>query len=257
MATARDTAGETPLFEIDALEVSAVDGPQILRGVSLALAPGECHAVMGPNGSGKTTLASVILGSPEFKVDSGALRLRGDDIADWDTDVRARAGLFLAFQYPESITGVSIRNFLRQAVSARRGTDVSVIEVYVAMQDWMSRLEIDPEFMDRSLNEGFSGGEKKRNEILQMALLEPEVAVLDETDSGLDIDALKVVASGVQQVRAEHHEMGVLVITHYQRLLEELQPDAVHVMVDGAIVRSGGMELAHALDADGYEQFEQ
>ncbi len=243
------------LFEIDSLVVKAVDGPQVLNGVTLHIAPGECHAIMGPNGAGKSTLAAAIMGSPEYEVVSGALRLDGEDITTWDTDVRAKAGLFLAFQHPQSVTGVSIRNFLRQAVSARKGEDVSVIDVYVAMQDWMERLEIDPKFMDRFLNEGFSGGEKKRNEILQMALLEPRLAMLDETDSGLDIDALSIVAAGVQQVQAERPQMGALLITHYLRLLEEIKPTAVHIMIDGKITQSGGIELAQALDTAGYEQF--
>ena len=182
-----------PLFEIQALEVRAADGPKILNGVDLTINAGEIHAIMGPNGSGKSTLATSLMGSPEYEVMGGALRLKGDDITDWDADVRAKAGMFLAFQYPQEISGVSVRNFLRQAASARRGEGVSAIDIYVGMQEWMARLDMDASFMDRYLNEGFSGGEKKRNEILQMAILQPEFAVLDETDSGLDVDALKVV----------------------------------------------------------------
>ena len=246
----------TPLFEIADLEVRATDGPAILHGVDLTIQPGEVHAIIGPNGSGKSTLATSILGSPEYEVTGGQLLFQGDDITDWDTDVRAKAGIFLAFQYPQEISGVSVRNFLRQAVSARKGEEVSTIEVYIAMQNWMERPEMDPSFMDRYLNEGFSGGEKKRNEILQLAMLEPDLAVMDETDSGLDIDALKVVARGVREVRAERPEMGVLLITHYQRLLTELEPDHIHILVDGRIVSSGGPELAEELERDGYERFE-
>ena len=254
---AGETAQGAPLFEIVALGVRAVDGPQILDGVDLVVNAGECHAIMGPNGSGKSTLATTILGSPEYEVTDGEIRFRGDDIAGWESDARSKAGLFLAFQYPQHIAGVSVRNFLRQAVSARRGEDVSAIEIYVAMGEWMSRLGMDESFMDRYLNEGFSGGERKRNEILQLALLEPDVAVLDETDSGLDIDALRVVATGLQQVRAERPQMGVVLITHYERLLGEIEPDYVHVLVDGRIVASGGPELAADLERDGYEPFEQ
>ena len=187
----------SPLFEIQDLKVNATDGPEILRGVNLTVHAGEIHAIMGPNGSGKSTLATTILGSPEYETSAGKLLFRGDDITLWGPDIRAKAGMFLAFQYPQEISGVSVRNFLRQAISARKGVEISTIEVYVAMQQWMERLEMDPSFMDRYLNEGFSGGEKKRNEILQLAMLEPALAILDETDSGLDIDALKIVSEGV------------------------------------------------------------
>ena len=244
------------LFEIEALEVQATAGPKILHGVDLTIEAGEVHAIMGPNGSGKSTLATTLMGSPEYEVVGGCLRFRGDDITNWDADVRAKAGMFLAFQYPQEISGVSVRNFLRQAASARKGEDVSAIEIYVAMQDWLERLDMDASFMDRYLNEGFSGGEKKRNEILQLAILEPDLAVLDETDSGLDVDALKIVAKGIREVRQSRPEMGVLLITHYQRLLTELQPDHVHILVDGRIVESGGPELAEWLEREGYERFD-
>lgn len=251
---------DAPLFEIEDLHVSTPEtdlepGVEILKGVSLTVNRGEVHALMGPNGSGKSTLATVLLGSPEYEVTSGAVRFQGDDITEWDTDVRGKAGLFLAFQYPQEIAGVSILNFLRQALSARKGIEMSVLELRLSLMEWMEKLEIDPSFMERYVNEGFSGGEKKRNEILQMAVLEPEMAVLDETDSGLDIDALRTVATGVQAVRAERPELGTLAITHYQRLLEHLQPDFVHVLVDGRIVASGGPELAQKLETDGYESF--
>ncbi len=242
----------TPLFEIDGLHVSAPDGSPILRGVDLTILPGELHALMGPNGSGKSTLASTLMGSPEYTVTAGSIRFRGDDITDWGADLRGRAGIFLAFQYPQAIQGVSVLNFLRQALSARKGLDLSMLELRLSIMEWMERLDMDPAFADRYLNDGFSGGEKKRNEVLQMAILEPEVAVLDETDSGLDIDALRVVARGVQEVRRDRPELGVLAITHYQRLLEELDPDHVHLLVDGRIVESGGPELAHRLEDEGY-----
>jgi Fe-S cluster assembly ATP-binding protein len=241
-----------PLFEIDDLQVAAGESP-ILRGVDLQIGAGEVHALMGPNGSGKSTLASTLLGSPEYAVTGGAIRFRGDDITDWSTDVRAKAGLFLAFQYPQEIAGVSVINFLRQALSARKGIDLSVLELRLAIMEWMERLDMDPAFADRDLNEGFSGGEKKRNEILQMAILEPEMAILDETDSGLDIDALRVVARGVQEVRQDRPELGVLAITHYQRLLDHLEPDHVHILVEGRVVESGGPELAHRLEREGYD----
>ena len=240
------------MFEIEDLH-ARVAGTEILRGVDLTVAPGEVHALMGPNGSGKSTLANTLLAHPDYEVTSGRLLFKGSDITSWPTDVRGKAGLFLGFQYPEEIPGVSVVQFLRQALSARKGLDLSVLELRVAIMEWMERLDIDPAFGDRYLNEGFSGGEKKRNEILQMAILEPEFAVLDETDSGLDIDALKVVAKGVQEVRADRPELGVLLITHYQRILEHLQPDAVHILVDGRIVDSGGPELAHRLEREGYD----
>jgi len=237
---------------IDDLRVK-VGSRQILNGVSLEVRSGEVHALMGPNGSGKSTLANTLLANPEYQVTSGGILFRGDDITDWAPDVRGKAGIFLAFQYPQEIPGVSVVNFLRQALSARKGLDLSVLELRLAIMEWMKRLDMDPSFGDRYLNEGFSGGEKKRNEILQMAILEPEFAVLDETDSGLDIDALKVVAKGVQEVRSERPELGVLLITHYQRILGLLQPDRVHILIDGRIVDSGGPELAERLEREGYD----
>jgi Fe-S cluster assembly ATP-binding protein len=241
-----------PLFHVESLHASA-GNQEILRGIDLSVRAGEVHAIMGPNGSGKSTLASALMGAPDYEVTSGTIRFKGEDITEWDTDVRAKAGIFLAFQYPEEIPGVPVIQFLRQALSARKGIDMSVLELRLAILDWMKRLEMDPSFMDRYLNEGFSGGEKKRNEILQMAILQPELAVLDETDSGLDIDALRIVAKGVQEVRKEQPELGVVLITHYQRLLDVIRPDVVHLLVDGRIVESGGPELAERLEKEGYE----
>jgi len=246
-----------PLFEIDGLHVATADGGvEILRGVDLVVGAGELHLLMGPNGSGKSTLASTLLGSPEYEVTSGSIRFKGEDITSWPPEVRGKAGLFLAFQYPQEIPGVSVRNFLTQALQARKGTDVSSIETYMTMVEWMERLAIDSQLMERHLNEKFSGGEKKRNEILQMAVLEPEMAILDETDTGLDIDALRIVATGLKEVRSERPELGVLAITHFQRILTAgLEPDRVHVIVDGRITTSGGPELADQLERDGYERF--
>ncbi len=241
-----------PLFEVEDLHV-AVDGAEILKGVDLVVNAGEVHALMGPNGSGKSTLANAALGNPAYQVTGGRVRFKGEDVTDWAADVRGKAGMFLAFQYPEEIPGVPVAQFLRQALSARRGMDLSVLELRVSIMEWMKKLGMDPSFSDRYLNEGFSGGEKKRNEILQLAILEPEFAVLDETDSGLDIDALGVVARGVEAVRASRPDLGVLVVTHYQRILEQLQPQFVHLLIDGRIVTSGGPELARQLEKEGYE----
>jgi Fe-S cluster assembly ATP-binding protein len=243
-----------PLLEIRDLHVSTED-IEILRGVNLSVNTGEIHALMGPNGAGKSTLAGALMGNPVYTVTSGSILLDGQDVTAWGADVRSKAGLFLAFQYPESIEGVSVTQFLRQAIAARTEEDVSVLEVRVLMTEWMERLGMDKSFASRHLNQGFSGGEKKRNEILQMALLKPRVAVLDETDSGLDIDALRVVGRGVHAVRDERPELGVLAITHYQRLLDELIPDFVHLLVDGRIVKSGGPELAKRVEVDGYEDW--
>jgi Fe-S cluster assembly ATP-binding protein len=219
----------------------------------LTVDAGEVHALMGPNGSGKSTLANTLLGNPGYEVTRGRVLFKGEDITGWPTDVRGKAGIFLAFQYPEEIPGVPVTQFLRQALSARKGLDLSVLELRLSIMEWMKKLDMDPSFGDRYLNEGFSGGEKKRNEILQMAILEPELAILDETDSGLDIDALRVVAHGVQQIREERTELGVLLITHYQRILNELTPDKVHVLIDGRVVDSGGPELSRRLEEEGYE----
>jgi Fe-S cluster assembly ATP-binding protein len=249
----------TPLFEITDLHAAPAEHPdaEILKGVSLTVRRGEVHALMGPNGSGKSTLASTLMGSPEYVTTSGSVRYLGDDITDWGADSRGRAGIFLAFQYPQEIPGVSVRQFLRQALSERKGIDLSVLEIRLAIMEWMKRLDMDPSFADRFLNEGFSGGEKKRNEVLQMAILEPELAILDETDSGLDIDALRVVARGVNEVRADRPELGVLVITHYQRLLDHLTPDVVHILMDGRIVDSGGPELAKQLEREGFDAWRE
>ena len=246
----------TPLFQIDGLRAKPVESPdEILRGVDLVVQAGEVHALMGPNGSGKSTLANTLMANPEYEVTGGSIRYKGDDITDWPTDVRAKAGMFLAFQYPQEIPGVSVIQFLRQAASARKGIDLSVLELRLASMEWMKRLGMDSSFVDRYLNEGFSGGEKKRNEILQMAVLEPELAILDETDSGLDIDALRTVARGIREIREDRAELGIVLITHYQRLLDELAPDHVHILVEGRIVASGGMELAERLERSGYESF--
>jgi Fe-S cluster assembly ATP-binding protein len=211
---------------------------------------------MGPNGAGKSTLANVVMGHPGYVVTAGQILFRGEDIATWSADQRARAGIFLAFQYPEAISGVSVIQFLRQAIAARKSLEeLSVLEVRLDLIEWMDRLGMDPAFAERHLNDGFSGGERKRNEVLQMALLEPYLAFLDETDSGLDIDALRVVARGVRTVRTEHPAMGVVVVTHYVKLLEEIEPDQVHILVDGQIVSSGGPELAQQIEHEGYDAF--
>ncbi len=249
------------LFRVEGLrarpapEPGETPGPEILRGLDLTVAEGELHAIMGPNGSGKSTLGTTLLGSPEYEVTGGSIHFRGDDVTEWPADERAKAGMFLAFQYPQEIPGVSVIQFLRQALSARKGIDLSILELRLATMEWMERLGMDSSFVDRYLNEGFSGGEKKRNEVMQMAILEPEIAIMDETDSGLDIDALRIVAKGIREVRAERPTMGVVLITHYQRLLDEIRPDHVHIMVEGRIVTSGGMELAEQLERDGYESF--
>ena len=243
-----------PLFQVEDLHVS-VDGTPILKGVDLVVGAGQVHALMGPNGSGKSTLANTLLGNPAYEVTSGRILFKGEDITSWAPDVRGKAGVFLAFQYPEEIPGVPVAQFLRQALSARRGTDLSVLELRVSIMEWMKRLGMDPSFGDRYLNEGFSGGEKKRNEVLQMAILEPDVAILDETDSGLDIDALGVVARGVMTVKETRPDLGVLVVTHYHRILDQLAPDVVHLLVDGRIAASGGPELALQIEQEGYEQW--
>ena len=241
-----------PLLQIVGLEAE-VEGQPILRGIDLTVESGRVHAIMGPNGSGKSTLANVLLGNPAYVVTAGSILFKGEDITSWPTDVRGKAGIFLAFQDPESIGGVPVIQFLRQALSARRGMDLSVLEVRLLMMEWMEKLGMDPAFGERHLNDGFSGGEKKRNEILQMALLEPELAILDETDSGLDVDALRAVARGVRTVRETRPDLGVLVISHYQRMLEELDADRIHVLIDGVIVDEGGPELGARLEAEGYD----
>jgi Fe-S cluster assembly ATP-binding protein len=251
---ASDSAPPSAL-EIDDLHV-AVEGNEILRGVSLTLPAGELHALMGPNGSGKSTLAATLLGNAAYEVTAGRILFQGEDITALSTNERASRGLFLGFQHPEEIPGVTVLNFLRQAMSARKGIeDFSVLEVRMAVLDWAKRLGMDSRFIERYLNEGFSGGEKKRNEILQMALMEPDFAVLDETDSGLDIDALGVVARGIEAVREARPELGILLITHYRRILEHLTPDAVHILLGGRIVASGGRELADRLEGEGFDAF--
>jgi Fe-S cluster assembly ATP-binding protein len=226
----------------------------ILRGVNLQVDSGQTSAVMGPNGSGKSTLAYVIAGHPKYVVTEGSITLDGQNILDMSVDERARAGLFLAMQYPVEVPGVSVSNFLRSSVTAVRGEAPKLRTWVKDMKDAMSDLHIDPVFAERSLNEGFSGGEKKRHEILQLRMLHPKIAVLDETDSGLDVDALRIVADGVNAARSETN-IGVLLITHYTRILKYIKPDVVHVFVDGRIVESGGPDLADLLEADGYERF--
>ena len=241
-----------PLFEVKDLHVS-VEGTEILRGVDLVVGAGEVHALMGPNGSGKSTLANTLLGNPAYHVTSGEILFKGEDITAWPTETRGKAGIFLAFQYPEEIPGVPIIQFLRQALSARKGIDLSVLELRLSIMEWMKKLGMDASFGSRFVNEGFSGGEKKRNEVLQMAVLEPDLAILDETDSGLDIDALRAVAEGVQAVRAVRPDLGVLLVTHYQRILDYLTPDVVHLLVNGRIAEVGGPDLAKRLEEEGYE----
>jgi len=243
------------LLELDDLHV-AVEGHEILRGISLTVPESHVHVLMGPNGSGKSTLANALLANPAYEITSGSIRFKGEDITKLPTDERAARGIFLGFQHPEEIPGVSVLNFLRQALGARKGIpDMSVLEVRIALMEWTKRLGMDDQFMERYLNEGFSGGEKKRNEILQMALMEPDVAVLDETDSGLDIDALRTVAHGIEEIRTSRPELGILLITHYQRILGYLAPDVVHVLLDGRIVATGGRELAARIEAEGFESF--
>lgn len=239
-------------LKIEDLHVE-VEGKEILKGVSLEVKGGEVHALMGPNGSGKSTLSLALAGHPRYEVTSGRAILNGQDLLEMDVDERARAGLFLAFQYPSEISGVSLANFLRTAINARRGkgNEISLVEFGKRLREEMQRLGMSEDFAGRYLNEGFSGGEKKRCEILQMAMLEPSIAILDETDSGLDIDALRIVADGVNRLRGPN--LGVLCITHYQRILRYLQPDVVHILLDGRIVQSGGKELAEMLEQKGYE----
>jgi Fe-S cluster assembly ATP-binding protein len=237
---------------------AAIDGKEILKGVDLVVEQGQTHALMGPNGSGKSTLANTLLANPAYEVTQGAIRFRGEDVTALPTDERAARGVFLGFQHPEEISGVSVLNFLRQAMAVRKGIpDLSVLEVRLSLMEWTKRLGMDDRFQERYLNEGFSGGEKKRNEILQMAMMEPDVAILDETDSGLDIDALRLVADGIAEVRAARPTLGILLITHYQRILDHLTPDVVHVLLDGRIVANGGPELARRIESEGFEAFKE
>ena len=248
------------VLELRNLHVALEDGTEIVKGVDLKVAQGEIHAVMGPNGSGKSTLSYAIMGHPAYEITEGTLLLDGEDITSLGADERAQRGLFLAFQYPQAIAGVTVTSFLRSAINATRkarngGVDdpVPIPEFRKELLEQMDKLKVSRELASRYLNDGFSGGEKKRVEILQMAMLKPRIAVLDETDSGLDIDALKTVAGGVKDLVGP--DLGALVITHYQRILEYIKPDFVHVFVDGKIVEEGGPELAVRLEAEGYEAF--
>ncbi|KML45314.1 Fe-S cluster assembly ATPase SufC [Cytobacillus firmus] len=240
------------VLTIKDLHVS-IEGKEILKGVNLEIKGGEIHAIMGPNGTGKSTLSSAIMGHPKYEVTQGSITLDGKDVLEMEVDERARAGLFLAMQYPSEISGVTNADFLRSAINSRleEGNEISLMKFIRKMDSKMEFLEMDLDMAQRYLNEGFSGGEKKRNEILQLMMLEPKMAILDEIDSGLDIDALKVVSKGINEMRGE--EFGCLIITHYQRLLNYITPDHVHVMMQGRVVKSGGPELAQRLEAEGYD----
>ncbi len=242
---------EPATLEIRGLTAS-VEGKEILKGIDLTVRQGETHALMGPNGSGKSTLANVVMGRPGYEVTGGRVLFRGEDITGLPPDERARRGLFLAMQYPVEVPGVSVVNFLRTAYKAVRGEEISALAFRKHMKEKMAMLGVEDAMVNRYVNQGFSGGEKKRNEILQLAVLEPQIAILDETDSGLDIDSLKQVATGVAQLVGPN--LGVLLVTHYQRILNYITPDHVHVMMQGRIVRSGGEELAHELERKGYEE---
>lgn len=243
-------------LELEDLKVD-VEGDRIVDGINLSIEQGEIHALMGPNGSGKSTLAHSLMGHPDYEIVGGKAFLDGEDILELEPDERARKGLFLAFQYPSEIPGVTVSNFLRTAMNSKmpEGEEIEVGEFQELLQEKMELLEIDDSFAERYLNEGFSGGEKKRTEILQMAVLQPEISVLDEVDSGLDIDALKTVAEGINTLKGE--DIGILMITHYQRILDYVEPDHVHVMIDGEIVEEGGKELAEELEDRGYEWLEE
>ena len=248
------------LLEIKNLHVALEDGTEIVKGVDLAADQNQIHAIMGPNGSGKSTLAYALMGHPAYKITEGEILFDGVNLVDKGADLRAQAGLFLAFQYPHAVPGVTVTSFLRSAINAIRkaragGKDdpIKIPEFRKDLFEAMDRLKVSRELASRYLNDGFSGGEKKRVEILQMAMLKPKIAVLDETDSGLDIDALRVVANGIQNLAGP--DMGVLLITHYQRILNYVTPDFVHVFIDGRIVEEGGPELAHTLEAEGYERY--
>ena len=238
---------------------ASVEEKEILKGINLQVNPGEVHAIMGPNGSGKSTLSTVIAGHEHYEVEKGNILFNGEDLAELDAEQRAHKGIFLSFQYPVEIPGVTVTNFIKTAINASRKAqgleDMPANEMLKKIREKAALLEIDSKFLSRSLNEGFSGGEKKRNEIFQLAMLEPKLAILDETDSGLDIDALKIVANGVNKLKSKDN--AVVVITHYQRLLDYIVPDYVHVLYNGRIVKSGTKELAHELEAKGYDWIKQ
>ncbi len=242
------------MLKIDNLHAE-IDGNEILKGLGLEVGKGEIHAIMGPNGSGKSTLSNVLMGHPRYEVTGGTVTFMDQEVLELEPDERARMGMFLAFQYPSEVPGVSVANFLRTAVNSVREEELSIMEMYKLLQEKMRIMQMDPKFAERYLNEGFSGGEKKRNEILQMLMLEPKLAIMDETDSGLDIDALQVVAKGVNELRGP--EFSAVIITHYQRILRYIEPDHVHVMLDGRIVTSGAKELADELEDKGYDWVRQ
>ena len=241
-------------LEIEDLHAE-VEGKEILKGIDLTVRQGEVHALMGPNGSGKSTLAQVLMGRTSYRITGGSIRFRGEDITGWTADKRAQHGLFLAFQYPTEIPGVSVVNFLRSAYKAAKGEQISALAFRKRLKEKMNLLGVEDQMVNRYVNQGFSGGEKKKNEVLQLAVLEPQIAVLDETDSGLDIDSLKAVAQGIDRLIGP--DLGVLIITHYQRILNYITPDRIHVMMDGRIVLSGGPELAVRLEQQGYEGIRQ
>ncbi len=242
------------VLKIENLQVE-IEGGEILKGLDLEVGKGEIHAIMGPNGSGKSTLSNVLMGHPRYDVTGGSITFMDEDVMELEADERARLGMFLAFQYPSEVPGVSVANFLRTAVNSVRENELSPMEMYRLIQEKMKIMQMDPKFAERYLNEGFSGGEKKRNEILQMLMLEPKLAIMDETDSGLDIDALQVVSKGVNELRGP--EFSAVIITHYQRILRYIEPDHVHVMLDGRIVTSGGKDLALQLEDKGYDWVRQ
>jgi Fe-S cluster assembly ATP-binding protein len=242
------------MLKIEDLQVE-IDGQEIVKGLDLEVGKGEIHAIMGPNGSGKSTLANVLMGHPRYEVAGGSITFQGEDVFELEPDERAKLGMFLAFQYPSEVPGVSVANFLRTAVNSVREEDLNPMEMYRLIQEKMGIMQMDPKFAERYLNEGFSGGEKKRNEILQMLMLDPKLAIMDETDSGLDIDALQVVAKGVNEMKGP--EFSAVIITHYQRILRYIEPDRVHVMLDGRLVTSGGKELADDLEEKGYDWVRQ
>jgi Fe-S cluster assembly ATP-binding protein len=242
------------MLKIEDLHVE-IDGQEIVKGLDLEVGKGEIHAIMGPNGSGKSTLANVLMGHPRYEVTGGSITFQDEDVFELEPDERAKLGMFLAFQYPSEVPGVSVANFLRTAVNSVREEELSPMEMYRLLQEKMGIMQMDPKFAERYLNEGFSGGEKKRNEILQMLMLDPKLAIMDETDSGLDIDALQVVAKGVNEMKGP--EFSAVIITHYQRILRYIEPDRVHVMLDGRLVTSGGKELADDLEEKGYDWVRQ